>query len=154
MENFIGKVFRLKENVSIIFIDDEDVILDTKKRCYYTLNETASFLLRQLENKDGMSSEDIKLKLTSEYDIDEEDASREVSSVFGMLLELDLVDILEKKETAPLNIQIKNKRKGWESPAIKPEGEILTVVGQATVHRAAAAQEMIETKSQRFRTRA
>ncbi len=71
-----------------IVIPYEDKIVDFK--AMLVLNETGAFLWEELQKR--TSSEELKTKLTSEFDVDEKTAEKDISDFLQLLKEKDLLE--------------------------------------------------------------
>jgi hypothetical protein len=70
-------------------IDEEIVILDLRASSYLKLNGTAAFLWKRLES--GAESEDLVGALTSNYEVDDGVARRDVDAFIRQLRRADLL---------------------------------------------------------------
>ena len=122
MENLTGKTLRLKEDLTLISIEDKAALLDVEKRCYYDPNDTAFFLLKLLE--DGCLYEDMKAELVSEFDVAEEMAWRDLDNFVGEILGLGLVEIREETMVRQSASEPKKEKKDYQSPLLEHQAEI------------------------------
>jgi len=68
MTELTGGIFKLKDNFIFVISSDEGLLLDTETKRYYTVNETAATLLRELR-KGGISFEHLLDKVLAEYEV-------------------------------------------------------------------------------------
>jgi len=117
MENMAGKTLKLREDLTLVAIEHKAALLDVDKRRYFDPNDTASSLLKLLE--EGSLYEDLRVALVSEFDVAEETAWADVDSFVGELLRLGLVDI-EEATTQAVMAEPKAPRKSYHVPQFEP----------------------------------
>ena len=127
MENLKGKTLKLKEDLTLVSIEDKAALLDVEKRCYYDPNDTAFFVLKLME--DGCLYEHMKAQLVSGFDVAEETAWRDLDNFVEELLMLGLVEIEEEASAHEIVFEPKKGRKAYQAPQLEHQAEI--VVGRA-----------------------
>jgi len=131
MENVKGKTLKLKEDLTLVSIEDKAALLDVEKRCYYDPNDTAFFLLKLME--DGCLYEHMKAQLVSEFDAAEETAWRDLDNFVEELLGLGLVEVEEEASAHEIACEPKKGRKAYQAPLLEHQAEIAVVGGSPTI---------------------
>ncbi|MFC1980311.1 PqqD family protein [Chloroflexota bacterium] len=127
MENLKGKILGLKEDHTLVSVEDKAALLDVGKRCYYDLNDTAFFLLKLMEG--GCLYEDIQAGLVSEFDVSEGVALLDTHNFIEEVLRLGLVEISEEPMARRGVSKPEKEKKAYQTPLLEQETEI--VVAQA-----------------------
>jgi len=127
MENVKRKTLKLKEDLTLVSIEDKAALLDVEKRCYYDPNDTAFFLLKLME--DGCLYEHMKAELVSEFDVAEETARRDLDNFVEELLRLGLVEIGEEATAREIEGEPKKGKKAYQAPQLEHQAEIAVVTG-------------------------
>lgn len=78
------------EKILFTQLGDEGVVFDTEKNEYISLNETFFKILKGVE--EGLTTEQIVIKLCDEYAISEEDCKQEVEKALTRLVEKDYIN--------------------------------------------------------------
>lgn len=83
---------KVKENYISKRVLDNDIVMDItgNKKILLKLNETAAFMFDRL--KKGISFDDLVHAVTENYDIDVDDASKDINEFVNKLKELDVLD--------------------------------------------------------------
>lgn len=118
MEHVIGKTLRLREDLTLVSLEDKASLLDVDRRCYFDPNDTASFLLKLMET--GYLYEDLMATFLSEFDVAEERARVEVDSFVEELLKLRLLDIGEATAHKIVR-EPKGEKKAYQAPLFGKE---------------------------------
>lgn len=80
---------RLRDHVSVVRTDYGSVLLDERVGRYFQLNPTGTVVAEGLGNR--LSPSAIAVKLMQEYDVDEEQAMKDIAALIEKLRESDLV---------------------------------------------------------------
>ena len=128
MENMKGQTLKLKEDYTVVSIEDIGALLDVKKRCYYDVNESAYFILKLIDN--GCFYEDVVPGLIAEFDVVEQTAQVDSDSFINELINMGLVDISEETAERMPAVQPKKMRKPYTSPELTCN-EVGILVGEA-----------------------
>ena len=126
MEDVKGKTLKLREYLTLVSIEDKAALLDVERRCYFDPNDTASFLLKLME--DGCLYEDVKVALVSEFDVAEETAQVEIDNFIEELLRLSLIDIGETTAHEVV-CEPRGEKKAYRAPQLEHQAEIAVVAG-------------------------
>ena len=129
MENLKEKTLKLKEDLTLVSIEDKAALLDVEKRCYYDPNDTAFFLLKVME--DGCLYEHMKAQLVSGFDVAEETAWRDLDNFVEELLRLGLVEIEEEASAHEIACEPKKERKAYQAPLLEHQAEIAVACAPA-----------------------
>ncbi|MCX8205478.1 MAG: PqqD family protein [Candidatus Nezhaarchaeota archaeon] len=126
---------RLREGLLVVTIDNEGLLLDVAKKCYYSLNDTAAFILKQLEN--NVSPLSLLRRLMAEYKVEAATAKADVDTFLNLLLKHELITLEEGTATITepeegLNVE---GGRNYQPPRIELEAEIRTVIGQLSLNR-------------------
>ena len=70
--------YRLNKDMISQKIQGNEVVFDTEKSTIYTLNETATFILKRITLKKSL--QEIEKSIMQEYDVDEAVAKKDVQS--------------------------------------------------------------------------
>ncbi len=127
MDNLKGKMLRLKEDLTLVSVEDKAALLDVEKRCYHDLNDTAFFLLKLMEK--GCPYENMKIGLISEFDATEEAVQRDIDNFIEELLRLGLVGIREEAIAREVIGEPGKGKKAYQAPQFEYEAEIAAVSG-------------------------
>ena len=80
---------RVPDHITWKNLEGATVLLDLSNSNYFTLNETATFLWRQIV--DGKSEKEIQDSLMRDFDCDEQQASADLQESLDFLLHEELV---------------------------------------------------------------
>lgn len=127
MENLKMKTLRLREDLTLVSIEDKAALLDVERKCYYDPNDTAFFLLKLLE--EGCLYEDMKAKLVSEFDVAEETTWRDLDNFIEELLRQGLVEIKEEATARKSVSESKKEKKAYQTPLFEHQAEIVVAGG-------------------------
>ena len=122
----IGKTLKLREDLTLVAIEEQAVLLDVDKRRYFDGNDTASFLLQLMEN--GCPYDNLMVRLVSDFDVVHETARLDVDNFVVELLRLGLVEV----GAATANEIVREpmgKRKPYQAPQFEQQAEIALVAG-------------------------
>jgi len=122
MKDIDGKTLKLNDQLTLIAVEESGTILDIERRCYYDLNDTAFFLVRQLE--EGCGYQSLTAELFSEFDVSEETAHSDIDMFVNELVKRDLVVIKEGEEAS---VNIRSRKPGlklYQSPALECQREL------------------------------
>ncbi|MCL5266391.1 MAG: PqqD family protein [Chloroflexi bacterium] len=88
-----GRQIQLRDDVIITSLDDrEGIVLDVVGKSYYTINQTALFLLNLLqENDNHVDGSTLKKWLLEGYDVSEDEAERDLADFVKRLHDRGLV---------------------------------------------------------------
>jgi len=128
MENLKGKTLRLKEDLTLVSVEDKAALLDVEKRCYYDLNNSAFSLLKLMEG--GCLYEDMQAGLVSEFDVSEEAAQLDTDNFIEEILRLDLVKIGEEAIILRSVSKPEKEKKDYQPPLLEQEAEIAVAYGE------------------------
>ena len=117
MQNLKDKILKLKEDVTLVSIEDEAALLDVESRCYYDPNDTAFFILKLIE--DGIAVDDIRTELLSEFDVDERLARLDLDAFIEELLKLTLIEIRVAGMARRDEGRTKKEKKAYHSPLLE-----------------------------------
>jgi len=131
MENLKMKTLRLREDLTLVSIEDKAALLDVERKCYYDPNDTAFFLLKLLE--EGCLYEDMKAKLVSEFDVAEETAWLDLDNFIEALLRQGLVEIKEEATARESVSESKKEKKAYHAPLFEHQAEIVVAGGTPPV---------------------
>jgi hypothetical protein len=117
-----GRNIRLKEDLTLVSVEDKAALLDVEKRCYYEPNDTAFFLLKLMEQR--CPYEDMEAALISRFDVAGETVRLDLDNFIGELLKLGLVELGEQT-TARRSIGKPDKEKtAYQAPLLEHAAEI------------------------------
>jgi hypothetical protein len=122
MENMIGETLILKKDLTLVAIPDRAALLDVENRRYFDPNDTASFLLKLMEN--GCLYEEIKVALVSEFDVAEHTALVDLDNFVGELLRLSLVEVGAEATAHEIVREPSKERKPYQAPQLENEADI------------------------------
>ncbi len=122
MKDIDGKTLKLKDQLTLIAVEESGTILDIERRCYYDLNDTAFFLARQLE--EGCGYQSLTAELFSEFDVSEDAARSDIDMFVNELMKRDLVVIKEGEEGSVNILSRKPGLKPYQSPALECQREL------------------------------
>lgn len=77
-------------------VDGEVILLDAAADLIHQLNATASYIWRRCDGSN--SAREIASELTGAYDVDEEQALRDVNTILDTLRSLNLIEARESHE--------------------------------------------------------
>ena len=127
MENLKGKTLKLKEDLTLVSIEDKAALLDVEKRCYYDPNDTAFFLLKLME--DGCLYKHMAAKLVSQFDVAAETARLDIDNFVQELLRLGLVETKEEGSAREIVGEPNEEKKAYLAPQLEHQAEIAVVTG-------------------------
>ena len=122
MENLEKKTLKLKEDLTLVAVEDQAALLDVERRCYYDPNDTAFFLLTLME--DGCVYEHMKAELVSKFDLGSETTSQDLDSFVEELLKLGLVEVTEEATTSDALPELKEERRAYQAPQLEHKAVI------------------------------
>ena len=122
MENLKGKTLKLREDITVVSVEDKAALLDVERKCYYDTNDTAFFLLQLME--DGFLYDDMKEALASEFDVAEETAQLDTDNFVEEVLRLGLVEINEEAMARRSVGEPKKEKKAYQAPLLEQGAEI------------------------------
>jgi len=117
MEDMMGKTLKLREDLTLVTIEEMASLLDVEKRCCFDPNDTASFLLKLME--DGCLYENLTAMLISEFDVAEETAQADIDDFLEELLRTGLLNTLEAI-TRDIVREPQESRKPYQTPRLQP----------------------------------
>lgn len=139
MAGYEEKVMGLKEHCVYASINDEVVLLDAKKKIYYTINGPAAFIVSALAGEHGIGFADLKGRLMSKYAVTEAAAATELKGFLDELGKLGFIKV-EAKIT-------------MERPVIIQTGDVLSMVAALmlpTVRGPARLENLIAITKRKF----
>jgi len=92
----MGEAKKIKAEKSVVFTDLDDgsgVLLHLGSKFYYSLNPTASFIWRLLEEKEELSRERILQEVMENFEVEQEQAEKDVDEFIENLLKEELISI-------------------------------------------------------------
>jgi hypothetical protein len=114
VENVTGKTLKLREELTLVSIEDKAALLDVENRRYFDPNDPASFLLKRMEN--GCLYEDLMARLVSDFDAAEETAQVDVDDFVGELLMLGLVEVGEEGTARKAVCESRTEKRPYRAP--------------------------------------
>lgn len=87
---------RINTNPAVVFTDLEDgsaVLLDLNSKFYYSLNDTGRFMWQEFEGQQNVPVQRLLEKLTSQYEVSEDDAKRDIGEFIGNLVKEGLIEV-------------------------------------------------------------
>lgn len=127
MENLKGKTLRLKEDLTLVSVEDKAALLDVERRCYYDLNNSAFSILKLIEG--GCLYEAMQAGLISEFDVSEEAAKLDTDNFIEEILRLDWVEIGEEAIILRSVSKPEKEKKDYQPPLLEQEAEIVVAYG-------------------------
>ena len=127
MENLESRTLKLKEDVTLVSIEDKAALLDVERRCCYDPNDTAFFLLKLMEG--GCSYEHMAAELVSEFDVAAETARGDIDHFVEGLLRLGLVELGEEATAREIEGEPNKEKKAYLAPQLEHQAEIAVVGG-------------------------
>ncbi len=127
MKDLMGKILKLREDLTLVSVEDSGAVLDVEKRCYHDLNNTAFFITNLLEN--GYPYDEIPVALTSEFSIDVITARQDTDSFIEEMLRHGLLSVGE--ETVEFNkvSEVKQGEKPYQAPSFEYQKELTVASG-------------------------
>ncbi len=126
--------FMLKDNATLVSVDDERVLLDAERRCYYSMNDAAFFVLQLAES--GCTVDAARRALVSRFDVVAQTATVDLDRFVSEAAALGLVRVDQGEEAAPLGMAPPEpppaNRQPYTAPALERDSELLTAVAQVT----------------------
>jgi hypothetical protein len=129
MENLRGKTLRLKEDLTLVSVEEKAALLDVERRCYYEPNDTAFFLLKLMEQ--GCLYEDMEAELISRFDVVEETARLDIDNFIEEALRLGLIEIGGKAEARQGVGNPKKEKKSYQPPLVEHQAGIAVACANA-----------------------
>ena len=83
MELSLNSKVRVNSEILSREVDGEMVILDLSENAYFGLNEVGTLIWQSLQS--GMALQEIASKITEEYEVESDEASRDLLNVLGEL---------------------------------------------------------------------
>jgi len=117
MEDLNRKIMKLRENLTLVSVEDSGALLDVEKRCYYDINSTAFFIASLLEN--GYPYDEIKKALTAEFSVDEKTVRIDIDNFIDELQRHGLMSIGEATVEFKKLSDVKHGTKSYQSPAFE-----------------------------------
>jgi len=130
MEDINGKTLKLREDLTLVSVEDSGALLDVEKRCYHDLNGTAFFIAGLLEN--GYPYSQIQKALTAEFSVDEKTAITDAANFIDELQRHGLLSIGEATVEFKEVSDIRHSIKPYQPPAFEYQKELATASGQVT----------------------
>ena len=122
MKDTSDKIMKLKEDLTLVSVDDSGALLDVEKRCYYDLNSTAFFIASLLEN--GYPYDEIQTSLISEFNVDADSTRPDIDTFIEELQKYGLLSIGEETIKYKKATYIKQGEKTYKQPIIQYNSEI------------------------------
>ncbi|MFC1980129.1 PqqD family protein [Chloroflexota bacterium] len=116
MKDLEEKKLKLREDLTLVSVEDSGALLDVEKRCYHDLNATAFFIASLLEN--GYRYDEIQIAVVSEFSIDMETAQTDVDSFIEELQRHGLLSIGEENIEFNKAFDIKQGKKTLSSSCV------------------------------------
>jgi len=114
------------ENTACRFADQEAVMINTDTSAYYSLNQTGSFVLRELISS-GRSVAEIADDMESHFGIDRAKLESDIRDIIGRLESDDLISKAGDKATSSEPIDGGNDvglPRTYEKPVLERHGEL------------------------------
>ncbi len=126
--------FVLRENATLVAVDDERVLLDAERRCYYSMNDVAFFILQLAES--GCMLNDARRSLAARFDVTEHATAADLDRFVSDAAALGVVRVDECEEDSPSRTPAVGRPVGtrwpYAVPALERESELLTALAQIT----------------------
>ncbi|MFC1979731.1 PqqD family protein [Chloroflexota bacterium] len=122
MENLKMKTLRLKEDHTMVSVEDKAALLDVGKRCYYDLSDTSFLLLKLMEG--GCLYEDMHAGLVSEFYVSEGEALLDTDNFIEEVLRLGLIEISEEPMVRQRVSKPEKEKKAYQAPLLEEQAEI------------------------------
>lgn len=120
------KVLCLKDDTNLIEVGGDALLLDVMNRCYYELNNSASFVLGLLEG--GCSKEQLRTNMVAAYTVDPETAASDIDRFLAELSRFDLLVTMEEAEAPVKPVGSVNYKRVYHAPLLRPEARVLCEV--------------------------
>ena len=127
MKDLDEKTLKLRDNLTLVSIEDNGAILDVEKRCYYDLNGTAFFIAGLLENSYPYG--EIPAALTSEFNIDLETGRMDIDSFIEEMQRYGLLNIGEETVEFINRANGKQGEKPYQAPIFEYQKELAVACG-------------------------
>jgi hypothetical protein len=127
MKDLDGKFLKLRDDITLVSVEDSGALLDVEKRCYHDLNSTAFFIANLLEN--GYQYDEISEALTSEFNVDVNTAQPDVDYFVEELLRHGLLSISEETVEFKKAPESKQSEKLYQVPAFEYQKELAVASG-------------------------
>jgi hypothetical protein len=127
MNHLSKATLKLRDDLTLVSVEDSGALLDVEKRCYYDLNSTAFFIASLLEN--GYPYDEITTVLTSEFKIDVETAQPDVDYFVEELLRHGLLSISEETVEFSKTTDCKQCKKTYQAPGFENQKELAVASG-------------------------
>jgi hypothetical protein len=134
MENLKGKTLRLKEDLTLVSVEDKAALLDVERRCYYEPNDTAFFLLKLME--DGCLYENMGSGLVSAFDVAEETARLDIDNFIEEVLGLGLIEIGGEAAARQSVGKPKKEKETYQPPLVEHQAGIAVACAVALLTQA------------------
>jgi hypothetical protein len=134
MENLRGKTLKLKEDLTLVSVEDKAALLDVEKRCYYEPNDTAFFLLKLMEQ--GCLYEDMEPALVSAFDVAEGTARLDIDNFIEEALRLGLIEIGREAVACQSVGKPKKEKKTYQTPLVEHQAGIAVACAVALLTQA------------------
>ena len=128
MKDLIGKILKLREDLTLVSVEDSGALLDVEKRCYHDLNSTAFFIAGLLEN--GYLYDKIPTALTTEFSVDVITARQDTDDFVEELLRHGLLNIVEETIDFSKAPEDKQGEKPYQEPSFEYQKELAVASGQ------------------------
>jgi len=122
MEDLNRKILKLREDLTLVSVEDSGALLDVERRCYYDLNSTAFFIASLLEN--SYPYDEIPTALTTEFCIDVNTARPDIDSFIKELIRHGLLSIGEETIEFSKAPEVKQGIKPYQAPVIEYNSEL------------------------------
>jgi hypothetical protein len=122
MKDLDRKTLKLREDLTLVTVEDSGALLDVEKRCYYDLNGTAFFITSLLEN--GYPYNEIPAAVTSEFSIDVQITRPDIDSFIEELQRHGLLSIDEETGKFDKASDVKQGIKLYQTPVIEYNSEL------------------------------
>ncbi len=122
MKDLGGKILKLREDLTLVSVEDSGALLDVEKKCYYDLNSTAFFITSLLDN--GYQYDAIQVAVISEFNVNVKTARPDIDNFIDELLRHGLLGVEE--EIIELTNAYGGKRatKPYQAPIIEYNAEL------------------------------
>ena len=125
----VSRLLTLGNHHPLVSADDEHVLLDVERRCYYALNPVAFFVLSLAET--GCSFDQVPRRIAARFEVDERAAAADLARFVKDAAALGVIIVQEGEAHDPL-VPIEPVRVSYEAPALHVESEIPTVMAALT----------------------
>jgi hypothetical protein len=126
-----GKTLKLKEDLTLVSVEDKAALLDVEKRCYYEPNDTAFFLLKLMENR--CLYEDMESELVSQFDVAKGTARLDLDNFIEEVLRLGLIETRAEAVARRSTGKSDKEKRPYQAPLVEHEAEIAVACGSMPV---------------------